>query len=139
MKKENKNKKYDILTSMNINNIKIYAIITIILLSQNLAFCDTIATPYTEYNGKIKTAGGGLIIMRDKGIDLTYHREVNSEYFGDTVMYKKNIFSKQIHTLNGRIESLDRMNAIIYTPVGKIEIQRYKIKDIIMKVPNRGY
>lgn len=41
--------------------------------------------------------------------------------------------------LSGRVESLDRLNAIIYTPAGKIEIQRYKIKDIIMKVPYKGY
>lgn len=89
--------------------------------------------------GRIKTVSAGLILIRDNGSDLTYRREVNNEYFGDVVMYKKNFFSRNIMELMGRIESLDRQNAIIYTPAGKIEIQRYKIKDIIMKVPSKGY
>ena len=52
-------------------------------------------------------------------------------------MYKKTFFSKRVMELMGRIESLDRQNAIIYTPAGKIEIQRYKIKDIVMQVPTK--
>ena len=120
--------------------VKIIAIILIILLSQTQkAFCDTVITPAVETHGRIKTVGAGLIQIRNNGSDLTYQREVNNEYYGDVVMYKKNPLSRKIMELVGRVESLDRMNAIIYTPMGKVEIQRYKIKNIIMKVPNKGY
>lgn len=120
--------------------IKIIAIILVIMLSHTpKAFCDTIITPAVETHGRIKTVGAGLIQIRNNGSDLTYQREVNNEYYGDVVMYKKNPLSRKIMELVGRVESLDRMNAIIYTPMGKVEIQRYKIKNIIMKVPNKGY
>ena len=119
---------------------KIIAIIIVILLSQTkIALCDTIITPAVQTHGKIKTVGAGLIQIRNNGSDLTYQREVNNEYYGDVVMYKKNPLSRKIMEIVGRVESLDRMNAIIYTPAGKVEIQRYKIKNIIMKVPNKGY
>ncbi len=114
-------------------------IVTIVILLPSCAFCDTVISPAVESNGRIKSVGAGMIVINDNGTDLTYQREVNNEYFGDAVMYKKNFFSRQIQELTGRIESLDRMNAIVYTPMGKIEIQRYKIKNIIMKVPNKGY
>ena len=120
--------------------VKIIAIILVIMLSHTpKAFCDTIITPAVETHGRIKTVGAGLIQIRNNGSDLTYQREVNNEYYGDVVMYKKNPLSRKIIELTGRVEGLDRMNAIIYTPMGKVEIQRYKIKNIIMKVPNKGY
>ena len=140
MKKIHRDRKYAILWAMSINIYKIIArTMFSLLLLQNSAFSDTVITPYSESNGKIKTVGAGMIVIRDRGMDLTYQREVNNEYFGDVVMYKKNFFSRKTMQLDGRVESLDRMNAIVYTPVGKIEIQRYKIKDLIMKVPNKGY
>lgn len=120
--------------------IKIIAIILVVMLSHApKAFCDIIITPAVETHGRIKTVGAGMIQIRHNGSDLTYQREVNNEYYGDVVMYKKNPLSRRIFELAGRVEGLDRMNAIIYTPAGKVEIQRYKIKNIIMKVPNKGY
>lgn len=110
-----------------------------LFLNNGFAYADTVVATNMTSNGRIKTVSAGLILIRDNGSDLTYRREVNNEYFGDVVMYKKNFFSRNIMELMGRIESLDRQNAIIYTPAGKIEIQRYKIKDIIMKVPSKGY
>ena len=113
--------------------------ITTLMLMCPVAYCDTVISQSQETNGRIKTVAAGLIVITDRGNDLTYQREVNHEYFGDAVMYKKNIFSRNILEVMGRVESLDRFNAIVYTPVGKIEIQRYKIKNIIMKVQNKGY
>ena len=143
MKKILKKKIYDILSAMRIIFARKSAIaITFTILSLLCTLqcnADTVITPYGESNGRIKAVNAGLISIRDNGSDLTYRREVNNEYFGDAVMYKKNFFSKKIMELSGRVESLDRLNAIIYTPAGKIEIQRYKIKDIIMKVPYKGY
>ena len=110
-----------------------------LFLNNGFAYADTVVATNMTSKGRIKTVSAGLILIRDNGSDLTYRREVNNEYFGDVVMYKKNFFSRNIMELMGRIESLDRQNAIIYTPAGKIEIQWYKIKDIIMKVPSKGY
>lgn len=132
-------KKYAILSTMK----RIFKIIayTIIVSStlQNVGYCDTVISSSMESNGRIKTVSGGLIQIREGGSDLTYHREVNNEYFGDVVMYKKNVLSRKVLEVMGRIESLDRMTAVIYTPAGKIEVQRYKIKNIVMKVPSKGY
>ena len=120
--------------------LKIATILTMLFVClSNCALCDTIITQTSESNGRIKTVGGGFIVISNGGSNLTYQREVNNEYFGDVVYYKKNILSRQLQELAGRVESLDRYNAIIYTPVGKIEIQRYKIKNIIIKVPSKGY
>ena len=120
--------------------LKIATILTMLFVClSNSALCDTIITQTSESNGRIKTVGGGFIVISNGGSNLTYQREVNNEYFGDVVYYKKNILSRQLQELAGRVESLDRYNAIIYTPVGKIEIQRYKIKNIIIKVPSKGY
>ena len=115
----------------------IQAVIASIFMLQGVSFADTVISPYAQSNGRIKTVSAGLIIIRENGSDLTYRREVNNEYFGDAVMYKKTFFSKRIMELMGRIESMDRQNAIIYTPAGKIEIQRYKIKNIVMQVPTK--
>lgn len=112
-------------------------IMSVFIMLQGCAFADTVISPHAQSEGRIKTVSAGLIIIRENGSDLTYRREVNNEYFGDAVMYKKTFFSKRVMELMGRIESLDRQNAIIYTPAGKIEIQRYKIKDIVMQVPTK--
>ncbi len=126
---------------INFSKKTVAASLLVLFTGLSTSFCkaDTVITPYGESNGRIKAVNAGLISIRDNGSDLTYRREVNNEYFGDAVMYKKNFFSKKVMELSGRVESLDRLNAIIYTPAGKIEIQRYKIKDIIMKVPYKGY
>lgn len=114
------------------------ALVSLAVCQSSVSADTVVASDFTSH-GRIKTVSAGLILIRDGGSDLTFRREVNNEYFGDAVMYKKTFFSRDVMKLMGRIESLDRLNAIIYTPVGKIEIQRYKIKDIIMKVPNKGY
>ena len=144
MKKNKTIKNHDILyPMMNINLAKHLCICVFVcqmlFLSSAAAFADTVIASDVTSNGRIKTVSAGLILIRDNGSDLTFRREVNNEYFGDTVLYKKYFFSRKIMQLMGRVESLDRQNAIIYTPAGKIEIQRYKIKDIIMKVPSKGY
>lgn len=144
MKKNKMLKKCVILSSM--ENVMFARYLLVLFLALvSLAVCqssvsaDTVVASDITSHGRIKTVSAGLILIRDGGSDLTFRREVNNEYFGDAVMYKKTFFSRDVMKLMGRIESLDRLNAIIYTPVGKIEIQRYKIKDIIMKVPNKGY
>ena len=144
MKKNKTAKNYDILSAMRITFFKKYAFscitaLCLLLSASHQTYADTVISPYQESNGRIKTVSAGLIVIRDNGSDLTYRREVNNEYFGDAVMYKKYFFSRKTMQLMGRVENLDRLNAIIYTPAGKIEIQRYKIKDIIMKVPDKGY
>lgn len=143
MKKIHNIKICAILSAMRVKTVKnaviAYLATLTFCLGANCVFADTVISPLGESNGRIKTVNAGMILIRDNGSDLTYRREVNNEYFGDAVMYKKSFFSKKIMQLSGRVESLDRLNAIIYTPVGKIEIQRYKIKDIIMKVPYKGY
>ena len=144
MKKNKMLKKCVILSSME-NFMFARYLLVLFLALVSLAVCqssvsaDTVVASDFTSHGRIKTVSAGLILIRDGGSDLTFRREVNNEYFGDAVMYKKTFFSRDVMKLMGRIESLDRLNAIIYTPVGKIEIQRYKIKDIIMKVPNKGY
>lgn len=112
--------------------------IAIILSSTCATFADAIFTALDENNGRIKSVNAGLIILNKNGMDKSFHREVNANYFDDDIIYKKYFFTKKKYQLKGRIESLDRLNAIIFTPVGKVEIQRYKIKNIIMKVPNKG-
>lgn len=110
-----------------------------LMFASNTAGADTVVSNDFTSDGRIKTVSAGLIIIRDNGSDLTYKREVNNDYFDDAVAFKKYFFTKKIYELTGRVESVDRLNAVIYTKAGKVEIQRYKIKNIIMKVPNRGF
>lgn len=117
----------------------ILSTVLILLMSANLcSVADTVVSPFGESQGRIKTVSAGLIVIKENGSDKTYSREVNNDYFEDSITYKKYFFSRKTKQIAGRIESLDRYGATIYTQNGKFEIQRYKIKDIIMKVPYKG-
>lgn len=118
--------------------VKFLIICAVIFSTIQSLWADTIVTPYGQTNGRIKTVSAGLIVLKENGSEVSYRREVNNDYFDDTITYKKYFFSRKSSQLSGRVESLDRISATVYTAYGKFEIARYKIKDIIMKVPYKG-
>lgn len=103
------------------------------------SFADMVLTSDLSASGRIKFVSAGLIIITENRADFTFRREVKNDYFEDEITYKKYFFSKESTQILGRLENLNRLSATILTKNGKVEIQRYKIKNIVMKVPDKGY
>ncbi len=120
---------------------KIRTIIVIAFLScvPQSTLADTVIGSNSMAEGKIRFVNGGLIVINEDRTDKTFIRTVGNEYFEDEILYKKYFFSFNAKTLFGRIENLNRQSATILTPDGKIELQRYKIKNIIMNTKQERY
>ena len=135
-------KKYAILTAMStvVSFQKIiYTFLFFMLFTLSSAFCDVLVTDVQNYDCRVKFVSAGLIIANIDRSDFTFKRLVNNDYFLDEVQFGKYFFSRKSRLVVGRIENLDRWRVDVLTKDGGlVKIPRYKVKNIVMRVTDKG-
>ncbi|MCD8023958.1 MAG: hypothetical protein LUE64_00295 [Candidatus Gastranaerophilales bacterium] len=93
---------------------------------------DVVYSKGQSLTGRITMTSDGLIKMKTDGGELSLVRAKNSDYYGDYVKFKPNIFSSVIEETNCRVIFVDFYSITIKTPDANIKIPRYRIESIIM-------
>ena len=111
----------------------LYALILLFFVSF-LPVCakDTVQSRNSIMTGKIYSYVDGLIRIEKNGMEYTYTRSKNADYFGDYIQYKeKPVFGALIDT-NCRISYVDLYKVIFETQTARISIPRYRVKNIVL-------
>lgn len=82
--------------------------------------------------GKITAYADGLIQVRNNGVQQSIHRSKNSEFFGDYIIYKATPIKGGVVETYCRIVFIDRFKVIYTTPRTRVEVPKYRVKNIVL-------
>lgn len=124
-----KSLKYDILCFMRI----LYAILLMFFVTSAPSFAgDEVQRAGSVLEGKITAYSDGLINLRSGGVDYSFVRSKNHDFYGDYIIYRERpILGGSVQT-NCRISFIDKFYVIFETPEARIQVPRYRVSTLIL-------
>ncbi len=117
---------------------KIYALIILVIIFFSVlpSFCkDYLNFEGDAVEGKIDGITSNLVVFKKDGCTKNYIRLTPKTSYSDIVLYHNKMFSKDIVEIMGYIYYLDSFNIKMYVSDGGfLELPRYRIKDIVVKI-----
>ena len=111
----------------------LYTIILIVMFSFMPAFAkDTVQTGDMILTGKIFSYVDGLIKINKDGMEYTFTRSKNIDYFGDFVQYKEKPTKRALTDVYCRVVYIDLYKVVFELPSARIQLPRYRVKNIVL-------
>ncbi len=111
----------------------LYIFILLILFSFLPVYAkDTVQTSDMLLTGKISSYVDGLVKINKNGMEYTFTRSKNIDYFGDFVQYRENPFKKALTDANCRVIYIDLYKVVFELPTSRIQVPRYRVKNIVL-------
>ena len=86
----------------------------------------------TVLSGKIFTYSDGLILISSKGVDYSYVRSKDDNYYGDYISYRERPIRGGTASLNCRVAYVDRYYVTFMTENSKITVPRYRVHTLFL-------
>lgn len=110
-----------------------YTLILCLFLTLAPAFAkDTVQTSDTIVTGRIFSYVDGLIKINKDGMEYTFTRSKNIDYFEDFVQYKNKPLAKQLTDVYCRVIYIDLYKVVFETPSVRIQVPRYRVKNVVL-------
>ncbi len=110
-----------------------YTLILLIFVSFMPVFAkDTVQTKDNIITGKIHSYVDGLIKINKNGIEYTFNRSKNIDYYGDFVQYKPKPVTRELIDAYCRVVYVDVYKVVFETPSARIQVPRYRVKNVVL-------
>lgn len=106
----------------------------IIIMGTSTVFADIIYKNSGSTEGRVESVTDGLILMKENGSVNSYKRVFGKNFYGDYITYKKKPLDKEFVTIPCRVFFADLYNIKIQTPDSLMEIPRYRVKQIELRI-----
>lgn len=111
----------------------LYTLILLIFISITPVLAkDTVQTKDTILTGKIFSYVDGLIKINKSGMEYTFTRSKNIDYFGDFIQYKEKPLARKLTDANCRVIYIDLYKVVFEIPSARIQVPRYRVKNIVL-------
>lgn len=114
---------------------KVFLILISFILTTSTCLADAVLTKEGPLEGKIDTLASGLIVLKNGSNFTSFTRSVSDDFFEDIAVYKDKFWFGTYYSVPCRVNYVDNMKVKIYTKDFYKEMPRYKVKEIVIKIP----
>ncbi len=114
---------------------KFFLMLICFIITTSTCLADAVLTKDGPMEGRIDTLASGLIILKNGSNYTTFTRSVSDDFFEDIAVYKDKFWFGQYYSVPCRVSYVDNMHVKIYTRDSYKEMPRYKVKEVVVKVP----